>query len=130
MYFVSQLSCNFVHNSYHVRICDQKPLKLCSSYTCIFIFGHTYFFIMHFSFILLFSYFLALHVLSYPTRCKCMAFLFDVIVAPALKPNSWTYNFVEFSGHNLESSQTWDFCMDFLNHREGVWFSIRFSSFL
>ncbi len=26
-----------------------------------------------------------------------------------LKPNSWTYNFVEVSGHNLESSQTWGF---------------------
>ncbi len=23
-----------------------------------------------------------------------------------LKPNSWTYNFVEVSGHNLESSKT------------------------
>ncbi len=37
----------------------------------------------------------------------------------AQKPNSWTYNFVEVSGHNLESSQTWGFCMDFLNHSEG-----------
>ncbi len=44
-----------------------------------------------------------------------------------LKPNSWTYNFIEVSWHNLESSQTWGFCMDFLNQREGVWFSIRFS---
>ncbi len=26
--------------------------------------------------------------------------------------------FREVSGHNLESSQTWGFCMDFLNHRE------------
>jgi hypothetical protein len=34
------------------------------------------------------------------------------------KPNSWTDNFVEVSGNNLESSQTWGFCMDFLNHRE------------
>ncbi len=25
------------------------------------------------------------------------------------KPNSWTYNFVEVSGHNLESSKTWGF---------------------
>ncbi len=32
---------------------------------------------------------------------------------------SWTYNFFEDPGHNLESSQTWGFCMDFLNHREG-----------
>jgi hypothetical protein len=29
-----------------------------------------------------------------------------------------------------QSSQTWDFCIDFLNYIEGVWFSIRFSSFL
>ncbi len=26
------------------------------------------------------------------------------------KRNSWTYNFVEVSGHNLESSLTWGFC--------------------
>jgi hypothetical protein len=36
-----------------------------------------------------------------------------------LKPIFWTYNVVEVSGHNLESSQTWCSCMDFLNHREG-----------
>ncbi len=35
------------------------------------------------------------------------------------KPNSWTYNFVVVSWHNLESPQTWGFCMDFLNHMEG-----------
>ncbi len=35
------------------------------------------------------------------------------------KPNSWTYSFFEVPGHNLESSQTWGFCMDLLNHREG-----------
>ncbi len=34
------------------------------------------------------------------------------------KPNSWTYNFVEVSGYNLESSQSWGFCMDFLQHWE------------
>ncbi len=39
-----------------------------------------------------------------------------------LKPNSWTYNSVEVSRHNLESSQTWGFCMDFWNQREGVCF--------
>jgi hypothetical protein len=38
---------------------------------------------------------------------------------PEQKPHSWRYNFVEVSGHNLESSQTWGFCMDFLNEREG-----------
>ncbi len=36
-----------------------------------------------------------------------------------MKPNSWTYNIIEVSWHNLESSQTWGLCMDFLNHREG-----------
>jgi hypothetical protein len=29
------------------------------------------------------------------------------------------YNFVEVSEHTLESSQAWDFCMDFLNYRVG-----------
>ena len=38
----------------------------------------------------------------------------------APKPNPGTYNFVEVSGDNLESSQTEDF----------VWFSIKFSSYL
>ncbi len=38
-----------------------------------------------------------------------------------LKPNSWTYNFVE-------SSYTHE--VSVLKHREGVWISIRFSSFL
>ncbi len=51
----------------------------------------------------------------------------DLIVQ---KPNSWTCNFVEVSRHNLESSQTWGFCMDFLTIGKGVWCSIRFSSFL
>ncbi len=26
---------------------------------------------------------------------------------------------VSVSGHNLKNSQTWGFCMDFLNHRVG-----------
>ncbi len=48
------------------------------------------------------------------------------------KPNSWMYNFLEISGHNLESSQTWGFCMDFLNHREGsmVFYHVFFLSTL
>ncbi len=37
----------------------------------------------------------------------------------SLKLNSWTYNFIAVSGHNLESSQTWGFLMDFLQHRQG-----------
>jgi hypothetical protein len=37
-----------------------------------------------------------------------------------LMPNSGTYNFVvDVFGHNLESSQTWGFFMDFLYHGEG-----------
>jgi hypothetical protein len=47
--------------------------------------------------------------------------VFAVFTPPRLllKPNSWTFNFVEVSGHNFVRSQTWGFCMDFLNHREG-----------
>ncbi len=44
-----------------------------------------------------------------------------------LKPNSWTHNHVEVSGHCLRSSQTWGFCMDYLNHGKGVWFSFLLS---
>jgi hypothetical protein len=32
------------------------------------------------------------------------------------EPNSWTYNFVEVSGHNLESYQTWGFHIECLHH--------------
>ncbi len=28
-------------------------------------------------------------------------------------------NFIKVYAHNLESYQTWGFCMDFLNHGEG-----------
>ncbi len=34
-----------------------------------------------------------------------------------LKPKSWTYNFVEDSGQNLESSQTWGFCIQCLHYK-------------
>ncbi len=34
-----------------------------------------------------------------------------------LKPNSWTYNFVEVSGQNLESAQTWGFNIQFLHYK-------------
>jgi hypothetical protein len=51
---------------------------------------------------------------------QCRGLIYDQ------KPNSWTYNHVEVSGHN----QTWGFCMDFKTIGKGVWFSIRFSSFL
>ncbi len=32
-------------------------------------------------------------------------------------PNSWTYNFVEVSGHNLESFQTWGFHKQYLHYK-------------
>jgi len=35
----------------------------------------------------------------------------EVRVDLVLKSNSWKYNFVEVSGHNLESSQTCGFCI-------------------
>ncbi len=38
---------------------------------------------------------------------------------PARKPNSWAFNFVDVFRHNPEDSQTWGFCMDFLNQKEG-----------
>ncbi len=45
---------------------------------------------------------------------------YTVLPSVLQKPNSWTYNFFEVSGHNLKSSQTWGFCKDFLNYRETV----------
>ncbi len=33
------------------------------------------------------------------------------------KPNSWTSNFDEVSGHNLESYQTWGFCLQSLHYK-------------
>ncbi len=35
----------------------------------------------------------------------------------AQRPNSWTYNFVEVSGHKLERSQTWGFLIQCLHYR-------------
>jgi hypothetical protein len=40
----------------------------------------------------------------------------DVNTAKVKTPS---YNFVEVSGHNLDSTQTWGFCGDFLNRKEG-----------
>ncbi len=51
--------------------------------------------------------------------CKTFSMYKKGVTPIVLKPNSWTYNFVEVSGHNLESSQTWGSCMDFLKHRDG-----------
>ncbi len=45
-----------------------------------------------------------------------------------LMPNSWTYNFVKVSGHNLESSRTRGFYMDFLG--KGYGFLSHFLFFL
>ncbi len=41
------------------------------------------------------------------------------VVLNTFMPNSWTYNFVEVSGHNLGSYQTWGLYMDFWKHRKG-----------
>ncbi len=49
------------------------------------------------------------------------------------KPNSWTYNFFEVFRHDLVSSPDLRFLYGFLKLQyigKGVWFSIRFSSFL
>ncbi len=35
----------------------------------------------------------------------------------AQEPNSWTYNFVEVSGHNLEISETWGFRKHCLHYK-------------
>ncbi len=40
----------------------------------------------------------------------------SALYGTALKPNSWTYSFVEVSGHTLESSQTWGFCIQCLHY--------------
>ncbi len=39
------------------------------------------------------------------------------LITILLKPTSWTYNFVEVSGHNLESSQTWVFQIQCLHYK-------------
>jgi hypothetical protein len=36
---------------------------------------------------------------------------------PGLKPKSWTYNFLEVSGHNIDSSQTWGFRTQCLHYK-------------
>ncbi len=38
---------------------------------------------------------------------SCLSYTYRIL--HLLKPNSWAKNFVEVSGHNLRSSQTWDF---------------------
>ncbi len=48
----------------------------------------------------------------------------------ALKPNSWTYNFVEVTRYNLESSRLEVSVLISYTIGKGVWFSIRFCSFL
>ncbi len=37
--------------------------------------------------------------------------------APVHKPNSWTYDFVEVSGHNTERSQTLGFFIQYLHYK-------------
>jgi hypothetical protein len=48
--------------------------------------------------------------LGYIIVCSSVEFCLNVATTSVLKPNSWTYNFVEVSGHNLESSGIWGFC--------------------
>ena len=52
---------------------------------------------------------------KFPSNINCLVFI--NLFRYSLEHTS--YNLIEVSGHNLESSQTWGFCMDFLNHREG-----------
>ncbi len=47
-------------------------------------------------------------LLSVPTK-SVNGCHYNSKVSDKLKPNSWTYNFVEVSGHNLESLRTWGF---------------------
>ncbi len=37
--------------------------------------------------------------------------LYRILLWNLRKTNSWTYNFIAVSGHDLESFQTWGFCM-------------------
>jgi hypothetical protein len=59
-------------------------------------------------------------------RATCSLEMFSEIWEIHQYPNSWTYNLLDVSGRNLESSQTWGYCVDFLNHREGVVFLFQF----
>ncbi len=48
---------------------------------------------------------------TYACPSKCIG-----VYRKVVKPNSWKYNFVEVSGHNIESSQTWGFCIQYTLH--------------
>ncbi len=67
-------------------------------------------------FIFLFHFVFPPHEFLYlfiPTSYNiCISHLFSV-----QKPNSGTYNFVEVSGHNLESSQTYDFRIQYSHYK-------------
>ncbi len=58
------------------------------------------------------------HALHLPTTLENLLFIL-FFKGYVQKPDSWTYSFVEVNVHNLESSQTSDFSMDFLNQTEG-----------
>jgi hypothetical protein len=62
----------------------------------------------------MYNFFVHVYLMT-DTRMSYIALAWDL----AWKPNSWTYNFIEVSGHNIQSSQTWGVCMDFIYHREG-----------
>ncbi len=49
-----------------------------------------------------------------PTTRKYRQKSGETVISSQSKPNSWTYNFVEVSGHNLESSETWSFPLQWM----------------
>ncbi len=58
----------------------------------------------------IFLYFTQLNLLLclFPKHLINISFtLLRIIRNRFQKPNSWTYNFIDVSGHNIESSQTW-----------------------
>ncbi len=67
----------------------------------------------------------ASYKLNAPLPCTCVISVvrvFPACTAESRGPeaNFMNVQFIKVSGHNLESSQTWGFCMYFLNHRERV----------
>ncbi len=51
-----------------------------------------------------------------PAKDNC-SYSVSPMVTQLLKPNSWPFNFVEVSRHNLESSQTWGSCIQCLHNK-------------
>ncbi len=53
----------------------------------------------------------------FDSGCDGFVHCSDMGIEHIQKPNSWTYNFVQVSGHNLESSQTGGFRVQFLQYK-------------